>query len=1205
MIKKLLSSFLLASLAFSGMAQRTTDKLDRGLVAVDPRSGNGVFLSWRVQADEYYDVTYNVYKDGTKLNASPLEVSNFFVNGGSLTSVYTVKAVKNGVEQEASKPAVVLGTGKYVKNGHAGQPGYLPIRMKDVVDRTGRVIYSTDGKICEWDYSLNDVSLADLDGDGQIEVIVKRINETDGGGTWPNGAAKDIFAVNNTTAYTIIEAYKLDGTRLWWIDCGPNMCSMNCVEINVIAYDWDEDGKAEVVMRGADNMIIHMADGRNYNVGNMNANTRNDLVSHSQSQYAWTRTGAELLLYLNGATGAPYQVIEYPLRRFEAGEGTNEQQIWSPTNKNGGYGHRSSKYFFGAPVLDGRHASIWLGRGIYTQTKMCALDVDPATHKLTQRWYWRCNTVGSPWFGQGNHNMSIADVDGDGCDEIIYGSMTIDHNGKGLSTSDLGHGDAIHVGDLDPFRKGLEVFACNEEKPANNLRDATTSQILFRSTATGDDGRALMGNFYDEYPGCEGRSVSSGLISAASHKIIGGINADDFTGWANLNGRIYWDGDLLEEIMASPSGARNQPAVVYKPGNLRIMQTDGAATTNDTKKNHCAQGDILGDWREEIVMRSGDNKELRIYSTDIETRWRIPSLWYDPEYRQAMVWQMCGYNQPPHTGFFLGELEGITKAPVPLTNTGRTELKAGSTINANQNGADVMLCEAGNYGIESELGASPANLFVNVPSSVTGNDNNNQISYSYSSTQLGATIDGANQKGNLTGKMRLVKQGNGLLKLTARSFSYTGDTEIWDGSFYFRGTLENSSVWLNRHTNFYCGATINNSLTMEYGSTLCPSHDATSTMERDYATMKIGTLNLHEGSRVIFQLSQEERDVVDMGTLNIRKQNWQNGPQYLAPVFQIDNDFALTDGMYKLGKLESVESGSLTDIIIEGAKTASGSRVQLIQENGKLYLCVGAYVPGSVEDDDDEEVTWTESFRLDFEEAGTTYGFEGNAAMSQQEMANGKHCFHIDQAAGSGDRSSSIDLASKSDAFTNATDYVFMFDWGHSVSNQNASTMTVKTDDGETLFYITTPSYGASTLYNAAGVEIASIVNDGYSKAVPTKLSHFKVTSNENGTYLTVTYNGTIVASNYKLNAGLKHITGIEMWLGRSVSHMAVDDIILRVKEVKEVTNVQNIDADEEELEITGIYNVAGLKLHSLQPGVNIIMMNNGTAKKVVVTQQK
>lgn len=941
-------------------AQRKTDLLDRGLVAV--KVSNGVFVSWRQQADEYYDVTYNLYRNGTKVNATPLSVTNYTDTGGNTSSTYTVKAVVDGTEKEACDAVSVWSNGQYSANGVAGAPNYLTIPMKDIVDRNGNIVFCSCGEhnpsvSVRQTYTLNDASVADLDGDGEVEVIIKRLNASDAstndsvtidGVKYPLSFNGEMYSATNTRAYVILEAYKLDGTRLWWIDCGPNMASLNSTELNIVAYDWDQDGKAEVLLRGADNMIIHKSDNTTYEIGNMNVNTRNHMNSHSNSQYAWTRTGNEYLIYLEGATANPYSVTEFPLKRLETSE-FNEEIDWEnpETDKlnayinavgtawGDNYGHRSSKYFFGAPFLDGKKASIFLARGIYTRHKMIAIDVDPATHAFTTKWTWACSDATSPFYGQGNHNLNIADVDGDGCDEIIYGSMTIDNNGHGLSSSGLGHGDALHVSDLDPFTKGLEVFACNEDKPANNLRNATTSVIYYRDITATDDGRALMGNFTNDYPGCQGRSTQSGIISSASHSVIEEYSpADNFINWGWLNGRIYWDGDLCEEYQNSPGTERE--CVVAKPGGNRIMQTYGVKLNNDSKNNPCFQGDILGDWREELILRNTSNTELRIYTTTTPTEYTMPSLWYDHEYRQAMVWQMCAYNQSPHTSFFLGEMEGITKAPLPLTTTGRIEINAGNSLTNSTNGKDIMILDAGNIGISSDV--SPRNLIINVPSQVSGNDDNDNITYNYSTTQLGTT-DG----GNLTGSMILSKQGDGLLKMAKRTYDYSGATEVFSGSLAFSGTLSNSEVWMNRHTNLYTAGTFNKPVTLEYGSTLYITEENVkadgTTPEPEYSSVTFNELNLNEGSRVVINIDVEtnQHDNISIGTLNIRTQDWQNGPKYLSPVFEIISPSRLELGTYLIGDITSI-SGDLADIVVEGNNFRLYQNREIIEENGHLYL---------------------------------------------------------------------------------------------------------------------------------------------------------------------------------------------------------------------------------------------------------------------------
>lgn len=932
----LLSLFLCGSISY---AQRKTDNLDRGLVAV--KKASGVFVSWRVQADEYYGVKYNLYRDGSKI-AENLNVSNYTDAAGSATSQYSVAAVVNGVEQ--SQCDVVLPW----SNGTGNGPQYMPIKVADVKARDGEVVWKNEnGTITKTiNYSINDISLGDVDGDGKIDFIVKRINDDD---------RNNLFPTTNTTAFCRIEVYtsKKNYQLSWYIDCGPNTVFGSDEQWDAVAFDWDEDGKCEVLYRAYANTIIHKADGSTVTIGSANENIR-AYVDHTANR-TFTNCGNEYLVYMNGETGEPYVTMDYPLKRLESSEFSTNINWDNPTSDQvtsylnavntawgDSYGHRSSKYFMGAPYLDGRRPSIYLGRGIYTRTKMVAYDVDPATHALTKKWEWSNNTPGSGWYGQGYHNYAIADVDEDGCDEIVYGSMVIDNNGKGLSTTGLGHGDASHTGDLDPFRKGLETFACNEDEPGNNFRNATTCEIYYRNTAANDDGRSMAGNFTNLYPGSVGASTSSGIVSLASDKAIDGITNN----WNNntpnpiaLNIRIYWDGDLLSETMNGP-GANEGYMFVDKWGQ-RIFDTNhGAYETTcigGSKKNLNAHGDILGDWREEIVIRKFDNSEFRIYTTTDETQYRIPCLWYDHQYRQGMVWESEGYNQPPHVSYFMGEMEGLTKVPVPYTMAGRVEItEDGGEIPASANGKDVFVYNKGNVKIPNG-GVSPRSLIINTPSSVDGNDGNG-IFRVYSETQLG--------NGSLMGGMNLVKQGDGMLKMEQSTYEYTGNTDVFAGSLYMKGSIPNSPVWMNRHTTLFACGTFGSSVTMEYGSKLYVNgsliNGSGEVSGYDNSVASIKTLNLHEGSRVILDIDpkledEHSSDILNLETLSIRKRDWQYGPKYLAPIFEFNFKTPLTPGSYPIGTLSEVSEGSLGDIILEG-DFGHGNDVSLELKNGILYL---------------------------------------------------------------------------------------------------------------------------------------------------------------------------------------------------------------------------------------------------------------------------
>jgi len=936
-MKKTIAIFcLMLCTIHSAMAQRFTDKLDRGLVVVPTGSTSGSttnFVSWRRLADEYYGVTYNVYKDGA-LVASNLENTNYS-GSGTPSSSYRVAAVVNGVEQD--KCAAVTPWYQNVLNTARGRTvgGYITIPLAAVYDRDGVDVTSH--------YEPNDAELADLDGDGQLEIIIKRLNTVDAAGynsglIDAKGNARYIIYPKESKEFVVLDAYDVNwqtgaATLKWRIDCGPNMVSSNSTEINIIAYDWDEDGKAEVVLRGADNMIVYGSNGKTqlYTIGDMSVNTRPTWYTSNEKgsatgSLAYTNTGAEYLLYLNGETGALYQKTDYPLTRESA-------EAWGD-----GSGHRSSKYFFGAPFLDGRKASLFMARGIYTRHKMIAMDLNRNSHQWSTRWTWNCNDKNSPWYGNGYHNFVIADVDEDGRDEIVYGSMVIDDNGKGLSTTGLGHGDAQHVGDLDPYRPGLEFFGCNEDKPAMNYRNATTSEIYIRRTAADDDGRALMDNFSNSYPGSQGRSVSTGIFSSVTDQEINALGGDGFIAWGDLNFRIYFDDDLCSEVLNSPGTAGW--GIVLKPGLGRIYglynsnQTDGAGMNNGSKNNPCFQGDIIGDWREEIVARYGT--DIRVYTTAIESGYSMPSLWFDHQYRQAMVWQMMAYNQPPHLSYFLGEMEGITVAPPPLTMEGRTEIQKDGTISTALNGKQVLICD--NVSTASSFtigeGARPAVITVNTPKWVQGNNDNNNITIKDDYVHT--------LKGNaLTGTTRLTKQGGGTLRLNNTTHTYTGPTDVWGGTLSFDGTLQSSPLWLNRFTRLDSkGGTFGGGITADYGATIAPGGD------NAQGSLTTTTLTLNYGARLKLDVysNTATADQVNASTLVINKQTgdeWTNyGPEYLTPVIELvpQGQATIADGTYDLGTIGSV-SGQLSDLRLEAPEGSPASSLK--QEDGHLYLVVG------------------------------------------------------------------------------------------------------------------------------------------------------------------------------------------------------------------------------------------------------------------------
>lgn len=894
MFKKIILTICLIVTSLLGAdAQRFMDTLDRGLIAI--KQTTGVYVSWRIYGTEYYGVAYNLYRDGTKVNSTPLYVSNYTDASGTASSKYTVASVVDGVEQTACSAATVWA------NDYLVIPKATRISNDGISDITA-------------DFEPNDATFADVDGDGQMEVFVKEINDVDEASGFSTSSID----------FDRIEVYKLDGTLLWWIDCGPNLSDFQHNETNIAVYDWDMDGKAEAVMRAADGTIIHMADGTTCEIGDKSKNYRSDMSSTMAEKFI--HTGAEFLVYMNGKTGKPYVCENYPLKRLEDGE-TSLKAAWGDD-----YGHRSSKNFFGAPYLDGKKPSIFLARGIYTRHKMIALDVDPSTHQLTTRWTWNNNTAGSPWYGQGYHNYGIADVDWDGRDEIVFGSMVIDDDGLGLSTTGLGHGDAQHCGDFDPYTHGQEIYACNEDNPANNYRDATTSKIYYRLAGGSDDGRSMCGNFTNDVPGAIGTSGHDTFISCvtADHADI----LSNATG-VTLNFRTYWDGDLLDESF-NGTDTRNSNGAIYKYGKGTIKTFANTYTNNDSKATPCFQGDIFGDWREEIAMRDADNN-IRIETTTIPTEYRNYTLLHDPQYRNAMVWQMNGYNQPPHVSYYLGEMEGITIAPPPATKMGKEEIDNGGSISSSYDDKQVLLDETSNATYSVVDGASPSILFDNAPTWVKGHDDNDGIEYlSYTHTLIG---------GAFTGKTRLVKQGDGTLTLPKVEQTYTGSTDVWAGTVNFDGTMKNSRVWLNRFAVLNSdGGVFDKGIQADYGATVRPGgNNKKGTLEADSLIMNFGSvldIDIYDDGT---------SDKVTTNVLTLETKQWNVGPAYLAPRFNFVNQSdEIVPGVYTIAKVGKI-IGKLDSVKLEGLR---GHKAALSYDNGEIKLTIYELRQAS-------SVTWT------------------------------------------------------------------------------------------------------------------------------------------------------------------------------------------------------------------------------------------------------
>jgi len=590
---------------------RVMEDLDRGVVAIR-KGGSGVYVGWRMLGTEPESVGYNLHRDSTKINTSPITNScNFLDPVGGTGSTYRVAAVVDGTEHPLSSPVGVWGDTFFdvALNRPAG--GTTP----DAVSYT---------------YSPHDASVGDLDGDGQYEIVVK----------WRPSNWKD----NSQSGYTgnvYLDAYEMDGTLLWRIDLGINIRAGSHYT-QFMVYDLDCDGWAEVVCKTADGTT----DGKGTVLGSASADYRNTS--------GYILSGPEYLSAFDGQTGAFIDTVDYVPPRGTVSD-------WGDS-----VGNRVDRFLGAVAYLDGRKPSVVMCRGQYTRVVLAAWDL--VDRSLVQRWVFDSDDPGnSAYSGQGGHQLSVADADGDNRDEIVYGSCTIDHDGAGLYSTELGTGDALHVSDMDPSRPGLEVWMPHETAITGaTYREAATGTIIWEQKDTRDIGRGVAAHIDANHPGYQMWStVDGGVYHIDGTRISSNRNA------SMMGHVIWWDADLQREFLGSASRDGTRPIVdkwngdgVTRLISLYNVPTDGATwNSSGTKATPCLSGDLFGDWREEIICPSSDNTRLRIFSSTEITTNRIYTLMHDPQYRLAIAWQNCSYNQPPHPSFYIGA--GMTAPPKP------------------------------------------------------------------------------------------------------------------------------------------------------------------------------------------------------------------------------------------------------------------------------------------------------------------------------------------------------------------------------------------------------------------------------------------------------------------------------------------------------------------------------------------------------------
>ena len=589
------------------------ERLDRGVVAVPVEGGGGILVSWRLLGTDAAGTGFNLYRDGVKLNAQPLTgATNHVDAGGSAASRYTIKAVVNGREQDRPFTATVW------------QQGYGVIPLDKPA---GGTVTGPDGTTSSFTYSAGDASAADLDGDGKYEIILK----------WDPSNAKD-NSQSGLTGPVLIDAYTMAGKRLWRIDLGRNIRA-GAHYTQFQAFDYDGDGRAELVMKTADGSV----DGTGRVIGDAQADWRN--------ASGYVLGGPEYLTLFQGTTGKALDTVTYVVGRHPDTENPTGNQIRAIWGDN--YGNRVDRFLAGTAFLDGQRPSVIMARGYYTRSTLTAWDV--RNGKLVRRWLFDSATLpyAADYSGQGDHSLAIGDLDGDGRDEIEYGSMAIDDDGRPLWSAkvagrNLGHGDAQHLGDLDPERPGLERYGVHENTGGNggigvSMLDARTGEVLWTQPASSDNGRGLSADIDPAYPGDENWSSRSSLTSAKGQVI-------STRKPGSVNFAIYWDGDLQRELEDGVSISKWMPATQT---TQTLFTAADSASANGTKATPALQADLLGDWREELVLASADSTKLRIFATPYPTRYKLPTLMHDRIYREGVAWQNTAYNQPPHLSFYL------------------------------------------------------------------------------------------------------------------------------------------------------------------------------------------------------------------------------------------------------------------------------------------------------------------------------------------------------------------------------------------------------------------------------------------------------------------------------------------------------------------------------------------------------------------------
>ena len=646
-------AFGLSTSAFA--ADRQMERLTRGVTVANV--GTGVLVSWRLLGTDAPATEFNLYRDGEKIaSIGKTAGTNYLDANGKTTSKYTVAAVVNGKEGEKAAAEIVFADAKKDVN-NVNFP-YKVLKLDVPASQK-----MPDGSTCT--YTPNDMSVGDLDGDGQLDLVLK----------WDPSNAQD----NSKDGYTgsvFVDGMKLDGTRLWRIDLGKNIRA-GAHYTQFMVYDLDGDGIAEIVMKTSDGTV----DGKGKVIG--------DASKDYRTSAGRIMSGNEYLTVFKGNTGEEISTIDYWPKR-------NVTNSWGDT-----YGNRSERHLAAVAYLDGVRPSVVMMRGYYTMAYLAAYDFDGK--KLVERWKHTSDKSGQGLYGEGNHNVTVGDIDGDGKDEIVFGAAALNSDGTLRYRTGFGHGDAMHLSDMDPDHPGLELYDVHEEKQnkySEEFRDKD-GKVIWGTTQTEagnvDNGRGMAADIDSTNRGFEMWSGTSGGIRTVKGERLNSTKP-------SVNFRIYFDGDLQDELMdatGSPTvdngGVTGGKIDKYNSSKKTVdrlfsfYNVEGASLNNWTKATPCIVADLFGDWREEFIVRSGsDPSKVIVFTTPFTSPHRVYTLMHDATYRVSIAWQNVAYNQPPHLGYYLPDMVKSLKQPsifvvgedptpadtTPVVNNGKSELDA-------------------------------------------------------------------------------------------------------------------------------------------------------------------------------------------------------------------------------------------------------------------------------------------------------------------------------------------------------------------------------------------------------------------------------------------------------------------------------------------------------------------------------------------------